>query len=362
MGENLLLADKTRGCFLAGFGTIWLYLIANRYMLMNWNDFLQEQTPDQATAADCALATLASLGLIRVQGEDARDFLQGQLTNDIRAVTAEQAQLSAWCNPKGRMLALMLVFQHGDGLYLQLPRERIAPVLKRLGMYVMRSRVTLSDASEELPIMAVGGDCISGLLKNAPEDHFASHQSGKLTLIRFPGEQPRIQVIGATDALAKVWEQTIATATQVNEEWWQLQNIRNGIPAIYDATAETFIPQMLNLDLLNGISFTKGCYTGQEVVARMKYLGQLKRRMYLARFDAVEKPEPGDKLFSTHSKSAQGAGKLVDVQASPAGGWEALVAAEISSVEAGGMRLGDAGGPELKIQPPPYGLDSGESG
>ncbi|WP_456378410.1 CAF17-like 4Fe-4S cluster assembly/insertion protein YgfZ [Thiolapillus sp.] len=329
---------------------------------MNWNDFLQKHRPSQIAAeADCALTALTSLGLIRVRGEDARDFLQGQLTNDIRAVTTEQAQLSAWCNPKGRMLALMLVFQHGDDLYLQLPRERIAPVLKRLGMYVMRSRVTLSDASEELPIMAVGGDCIGGLLENQPEDDFASRQSGELSLIRFPGVQPRVQVIGTADALAAIWNKTAATATQVNEGWWRLQNIRSGIPAIYDVTAETFIPQMLNLDLLHGISFTKGCYTGQEVVARMKYLGQLKRRMYLARFAAAEEPGPGDKLFSATSKSAQGAGKLVDVQPSPAGGWEALVAAEISSVEAGDIRLGDANGPALAIQPPPYGLQAADS-
>ncbi|WP_456415884.1 CAF17-like 4Fe-4S cluster assembly/insertion protein YgfZ [Thiolapillus sp.] len=330
---------------------------------MNWNDFLQEHRPERNTAeADCALTALTSLGLIRVQGEDARDFLQGQLTNDIQAVTAEQAQLSAWCTPKGRMLALMLVFQHGDDLCLQLPRERITPVLKRLGMYVMRARVTLSDASEALPVMALGGDCTGGLAESMPEGDFSCCQYGELTVIRFPGEQPRAQVIGTADALAAAWKKAAATATQVNQAWWRLQNIRSGIPAIYDATAETFVPQMLNLDLLGGVSFTKGCYTGQEVVARMKYLGQIKRRMYLARFDAAETPAPGDKLFSPHSKSAQGAGKLVDVQSSPGGGWEALIAAEISSVEAGDMRLGDATGPALKVQPPPYGLKEADSG
>jgi len=330
---------------------------------MNWNDLLREYTPEQTAAEiDCALMALTSLGLIRIQGEDARDFLQGQLTNDIQAVTTKQAQLSAWCNPKGRMLALMLVFQHGDDLYLQLPRERIEAVLKRLRMFVMRSRVTLDDASAELPIMALGGDCIAGLLDDVPEGDFASQQSAGLTVIRFPGKQPRVQVIGATDILISAWKKAAATATLVNDEWWRLQNIRNGIPAIYDATAETFIPQMLNLDLLNGISFTKGCYTGQEVVARMKYLGQLKRRMYLARFDTAQEPGPGDRLFSPSSKSAQGAGKVVVVQRSPAGGWEALVAAEISSVEAGGMRLGDAEGAVLEIQPPPYGLQAQDSG
>ena len=330
---------------------------------MNWNDLLREDTPDQTTAkTDGTLTALTSLGLIRVQGEDARDFLQGQLTNDIQAVTAKQAQLSAWCTPKGRMLALMLVFQQGDDLYLQLPRERIEAVLKRLRMFVMRSRVILSDTSDELPIMALGGNCIAELLDDVPEDNFASRQSAGLSVIRFPGKQPLVQVIGEADALAPIREKAAMTATAAGDSWWRLQNIRSGIPAIYDATAEAFIPQMLNLDLLGGISFNKGCYTGQEVVARMKYLGQIKRRMYLARFMTATEPGPGDKLFSAHSKSAQGAGKIVDVQPSPAGGWEALVAAETSSVEAGDMRLGGAEGAVLEIQPPPYGLQATDSG
>lgn len=328
---------------------------------MNWNNFLQQYTFVQAAIdADCTLTALTSLGLIRVQGEDAHDFLQGQLTSDIKAVTPEKAQLGAWCNPKGRMLALMLIFQHGDDLYLQLPRERIAAVMKRMRMFVLRSRVTLEDVSDDLPVVALGGNCITNLLEQVPEGDFTSQSSPGTTVIRFPGEQPRVQVIGEAGELAALWKKAAATATLVNSNWWTLQNIRSGIPTVYDATAEAFVPQLLNLDLLQGISFTKGCYTGQEVVARMKYLGKLKRRMYVARFKVAEEPKPGDGLFSPHSKSPQGSGKIVDVQASPDGGWEALIAAEISSVEAGDMHLGNAEGALLDIQPPPYDLSDAE--
>ncbi len=328
---------------------------------MNWNDFLQQyKLDDAAAAADCALTALTSLGLIKVQGEDARDFLQGQLTNDIEAVTPEQAQLSAWCNPKGRMLALMLVFQHGDDLYLQLPRERIEAVLKRLRMFVMRSKVILEDVSEERPIIALGGSCISGLVEQLPDTDFGTSQTGELAVIRFPGAQPRVQLIGTAEKIAEFWKQASTAATLVNSRWWDLQNIQAGIPGINDATAEAFIPQMVNLDLLRGISFSKGCYTGQEVVARMKYLGQLKRRMFLAHFSSEEPPKAGDRLFSIQSKSAQGAGRIVDVQPTPKGDWEALVVAEISAAESGDLHLEDADGPRLGIQPPPYGLESPE--
>ncbi len=328
---------------------------------MDWNNFLENYTLEQsATDADCILTPLTSLGLIKVQGEDARAFLQGQLTCDLMAVTPVKSQLGAWCNPKGRMLALMLIFQRGEDLFLQMPRERIDFVIKRMGMFVLRSKVSLIDVSDDLPVIALGGRCIPDLLEQSPDDEFATHTSDGLTAIRFPGEQARAQVIGNAEAVAELWKKALTEATAANDGWWSIQNIRSGIPAVYDATAEAFIPQMLNLDLLQGISFTKGCYTGQEVVARMKYLGQLKRRMYVSHFETDAIPQPGDKLFSPQSKSPQGAGRIVAAQPSPQGGWEALVVTEISIAESGDLHLGDIDGPRLSLQPPPYGLDASD--
>ncbi len=317
---------------------------------MNWNDFLQQTPLDEHPGQeDCVLCPLPSRGLIRVRGEDARDFLQGQLTNDIRTVTPEQAQLSAWCTPKGRMLALFLVFMHEGELYLQLPRERLEAVLKRLRMFVLRARVTLEDASEDLALASVGGACLEGHFVSLPEKDFGTAASDGLTLIRFPGELTRVQVAGASDAVIAFWQQIADKASTASEYWWTLQNIRAGLPDVLDATAEAFIPQMVNLDVLEGISFTKGCYTGQEVVARMKYLGQLKRRMYLARTENDHPLSPGDSLWSPHSQSAQGAGKVV-----LAAGQEALVVAEISAAAEEGMRLLNEEGPAVSLAPPPY--------
>ncbi len=327
----------------------------NRHRLMNWNDLLQQASPDtQAAEANCALAPVASAGLIRVQGEDARTFLQGQLTNDINEVSEEQAQLSAWCTPKGRMLALFLVFQRGDDLYLQLPRERLDAVLKRLRMFVLRTRVTLEDASDALAIAGVWGYCLGSQLESLPEQDFGAANLNGLTLIRFPGASPRVQIIGEPEALANFWQPLADEGTLAHEQSWTLHNIRAGLPTVVDATAEAFIPQMLNLDVLGGISFTKGCYTGQEVVARMKYLGQLKRRMYLARLSGETPAAPGDALWSKESQSAQGAGRIVLTAKTEDGGQETLVVAEISAAKKGGMRLTDENGPEVVLSPPPY--------
>ena len=317
---------------------------------MNWNDFLQQTPLDEHPGQeDCVLCPLPSRGLIRVSGEDARDFLQGQLTNDISTVTPEQAQLSAWCTPKGRMLALFLVFMHEGELYLQLPRERLDAVLKRLRMFVLRAKVTLEDASEDLALAGAGGACLEEHFASLPEKAFGTTTSNGLTLIRFPGEAPRVQIVGKSDAVIASWQQMADKASGVSENWWTLQNIRAGLPDVLDATAEAFIPQMVNLDVLDGISFTKGCYTGQEVVARMKYLGQLKRRMYLARAEGDHPLSPGDSLWSPHSTSAQGAGKVV-----LAAGQEALVVAEISAAAEEGMRLLNEEGPAISLIPPPY--------
>jgi len=325
-----------------------------------WTQYLEENAPDMGAAeAECAFSALDD-GLIRVTGEDARDFLQGQLTNDIRWLTPEQAQLSAHCTPKGRMLALFLVFEQDGALYLQLPRERLESVMKRLQMFVLRSKVELADASDERVVAGVTGACCAQLFPTLPAEPFACRQQGALTLIRIPGEPTRVQLAGDVDSMIAFHQAAADRLERVNDDFWPLQNIRAGLPSVHDATTEAFVPQMCNLDLLGGVSFSKGCYTGQEVVARMRYLGQLKRRMYLARIDTGTCPAPGDALFSPSSRSAQGAGRVVAVRPSPEGGCEALVVAEIAAFEAADLRLGDENGPPLKLREPPYGLTSEE--
>jgi hypothetical protein len=326
-------------------------------MSKEWSDFLSSHPVGSDPAPDCALCDLSHLGLIRVRGEDATTFLQGQLTSDVRLVTDERAQPSAWCSPKGRMLASFLVFRHAGDVYLQTPRERVAALLKRLRMFVLRAKVELADASDELARAGIAGGCAAELLAGAaPEEPFAVRQDGGVTLIRLPGDRARVEIVGTAAAVKALWERAAPTGGVAGPDFWALLDIRAGLPTVYDGTAEAFVPQMANLQLVEGVSFTKGCYTGQEVVARMQYLGKLKRRMYLARVATGTVPQPGDDLYAPGSESGQGAGKVVDARRSPAGDVEALVVVEAGSAAGGEVRIGGPKGPRLAFSPLPYPL------
>ena len=325
-------------------------------MNSEWSDFIASRRPAEA-AADCALCDLSHLGLIRAAGPEAAAFLQGQLTSDTRLISPTRAQLSAWCSPKGRMMASFLAFQYGDDLYLQLGAERLETVLKRLRLYVLRTRVELSDASASLARVGLAGDCATRILGDPlPGEPFAALQRGDLAIVRLPGDRPRFEIVGPVGAVKAFWEQAEGRAVCATPELWSLLDIRAGVPTVFDETADAFVPQMVNLQLVDGVSFTKGCYTGQEVVARMQYLGKLKRRMYLANLAADRVPQPGEELYATGSESGQGAGKVVDARRSPAGGVEALVVVEAGSAEDGEVRLGGPDGPPLSFSPLPYAL------
>jgi folate-binding protein YgfZ len=327
--------------------------------MSNWQELVTDKTPAQPVFPACALTDLSHYSLIRAGGDDVRTFLQGQLTSDVRTVSAQLAQMSSYCSPKGRMLGSFLIFQRDDDLYLQLPAERLEPVLKRLRMFVLRSKVTLDDVSAALARFGISGDCAAGLLPFAPGADNASETRDGVTIIRLPGDRPRFEVIGPADSLLAIWSQAAARAEQTDRGFWRLMDIRAGLPTVFENTVEAFVPQMANLQLVGGVSFTKGCYTGQEVVARMQYLGKLKRRMYRAHVASADMPAPGTEIYSPSSESGQGAGRIVDTAASPDGGFELLVVLQISIAEAADARLGDADGPALKLLDLPYAFEAG---
>ena len=322
-----------------------------------WQAFLAAHAPPPGFPAS-AICDLSHLGLLRARGEDAAKFLQGQLTNDTRLIAPHRAQLTAWCNPKGRMTALFLAFQRDADLYLQLPAERLEPVFKRLRLFVLRSKVELAEASSELIRVGLAGDCVVATLgDHLPAEPLAVARADGLTVISLPGAGPRVEVLGPVDEVRGLWQRAEAAGAAVaGADWWGLQDIRAGMPAVYDATVEAFVPQMANLQLVDGVSFTKGCYTGQEVVARMQYLGKLKRRMRHARVPAPARPRPGDDLWAPGSESGQGAGKVVDARPAPDGGSELLAVIETAGARAGGVRLGGPDGPVLEFLPLPYAL------
>jgi len=307
------------------------------------------------------IADLTHFGVIAVHGEDAQSFLQGQLTNDVRNVSEGMAQMSGLCSPKGRLLANFLIYKRGDSYYLRLPRSQVEPILKRLRMFVLMSKVTLEDVSDSLAHIGYAGaqaeKQLQELVPGLPVEPYGCVQSGELTVIRLMGVQPRFEIFGPLDAVISLWKSLDVRAAPVGAEVWELLDIRAGVPNITTETVDAFVPQMVNMQLIQGVSFKKGCYTGQEIVARMQYLGKLKRRMYLAHVNTDQVPVPGEDLFSGHSSSGQGTGKIVNAARAPEGGVDALAVIEISSLENDVIHLSDGKGPELTFRDLPYAFD-----
>lgn len=307
----------------------------------------------------CRLFDLAHLGLIGIRGADADDFLQGQSTSDIRLATPTRSQLGSHCNQKGRMLAIFRLLRIGGSSYLQLPAERLPALLQRLRLFVLRSKVSLTDDSDALMRIGIAGPLAGqrlaerGLEVPVADDGQAA--TGELVVARHPGSQPRLEILGPPAAVAAL-AADLADATRPGSPAdWSLFDIQAGIPTLYSATAELVIPQMANLDLIGGVSFDKGCYVGQEVVARMQHLGKTKRRMYLAEIACDEPPAPGTELWSPTSASQQATGWILDAAPLAAARCAALAVVETSAAEGGEVRLGEQG-PMLSLTPPPYGL------
>ncbi|MGM0475828.1 MAG: YgfZ/GcvT domain-containing protein [Pseudomonadota bacterium] len=277
-----------------------------------------------ADEGDDRTAPLDGFGIIQVEGDDATDFLQNQLTNDVRAVGPEQAQLQAWLSPKGRALTTFWLLAHGDGYWLVMPRERIPATLKRLTMFVLRSRVTLTDRSEELAILATAGPGAAGRitdwLGHAPRTPWASVGEDERAALALPDPAGFVAIAPVAEAAA-AWSALSAEAAPVLEHHWYLGPVRAGLPIVTEATSEAFVPQMLNWERIGGVSFKKGCYPGQEVVARMHYLGKPKRRTGHYRVEGAC-PAPGTDLRRNDKEAS--AGQVVNSAPLPDGGSEVL--------------------------------------
>jgi folate-binding protein YgfZ len=242
--------------------------------------------------------------------------------------------------------------------------DSLDAVLQRLRMYVLRADVTLEDATENFVRMGLAGDRATGILADTalpvPDTPDSMARHGDTTIIRVPGIQPRFEFFTTSLKTARsLWDAFNVHAAPVGEPVWRLLDIQAGIPNIFAATAEAFVPQMTNLQLINGVNFRKGCYPGQEIVARMQYLGTLKRRMYLGHIDRDEPALPGDEVFSA-TDNEQAAGRIVDAQAYPDGGQLALAVLQIKAAEAGGLHLGKAAGVAFSLRPLPYPFESPE--
>ena len=335
-----------------------------------WLQFLREHgvagdgdspSPD-AAKGDNFIAPLTHLGMIAASGDDAAHFLHAQLTNDIEHLPPDQARLAGYCSAKGRMLASMLAWRDGDAIMLQLPREILAPVQKRLQMYVLRSRVKLADASDsQVAVGVVGRDAgakLATLLGVAlPSAAYEKTAHGGHALIRVPDAAgiPRYQWLADAASAMQVWPQLSLAVPAAGSSQWRRTEIEAGIPVIVQATQEKFVPQMINFELVGGVNFRKGCYPGQEIVARSQYLGKLKRRMLPAEVDTVQ-AGPGTEIYASTDPD-QPCGQIVNAE--PAGAGRSLCLVELKTAvlqDGATLHLGSAGGPPLRMLPLPYPL------
>lgn len=305
------------------------------------------------TAQGTVLCRLGQFTTLRVSGPDAQSFLQNLLSNDIRNVSATQAQLSSFNTAKGRMLATFLIWRDADDYLLQLPATLSEALRKKLSMYVLRAKVKITDASNEIISLGLSGSqqiLPEGCLELPPLGVSHSTELG-CSIIRLG--DARFQLNTTPEQAKTLWQTLAGEAKPVGSRCWDWLNIRAGTPVIQPETQEQFVPQMANLDLIGGINFKKGCYPGQEIVARMHYLGKLKRRMYLAHVESVALP--GDELFSAEMEG-QACGMIANAAPAPGGGYDVLAVVQIASRDTHAVHLGSLQGPALIFESLPYPL------
>ena len=227
-------------------------------------------TEIEAMANNNCMADLSHYSVMEVSGDDATEFLQGQLTNDIKQIDAKHSQLSAYCTPKGRILSIFRLWKRDDSYLLTLPSESKEALISRLRMYVLRSKVIFKES--ELVHIGLAGPDIPALLRNRfeqlPQSADESMAQDDITITRIAGIGPRFEVIGKEAGITALWESLKPEVTQVGSHAWAWGDIVSGVPIITAESSEAFVPQMVNLELLNGVNFKKGCYPGQEIVAR----------------------------------------------------------------------------------------------
>jgi folate-binding protein YgfZ len=321
-------------------------------IVLHFGDSLSEL---QAAARDPVKADLSHFGVICIRGDDAAGFLQGQLSCDVNTLAINASTYGSYCTAKGRALATFLLWRGDTAFYMALPRDMLPAIQKRLTMYVLRSKVKLSNVSNELVLIGITDPRpLTGLSRTFAALPLVDHSGVRCDdaiLIRLSAT--RWMWSGSPGDAAQTWPRLGNEFRSVGTPAWAWLDIRAGIPWIFPATQEQFVPQMINLELIGGVSFQKGCYPGQEIVARTQYLGKLKRRMYLARIPVGPVPTPGTELYSD-DLGDQASGMVVDAQASPNGGFDMLAVAQSASIETSVVHLGSADGPALNPLPLPY--------
>ena len=299
------------------------------------------------------IVKLTHLGIIRAVGEDAVKFLQGQLTQDVAQLELTQARLAAFCNAKGRMQASFVLFKRSpEDVLLVCSRDLLAATLKRLSMFVMRAKAKLSDATDDFLLYGLTGTAIDKVASSAQPAWTKVDIDDANLIFLYPGAgQARAMWCAPADS-------RVPEGEFIDLEMWNWLEVQSGIAMISQPVFESFVPQMLNYESVGGVNFKKGCYPGQEIVARSQFRGTLKRRAYLVHADTDAPPAPGQEVFHAQD-SDQPCGLVAACAANPAGGFDAIVSIQTAAAAHSGekrLTLGSATGPALGLLPLPYPL------
>ncbi|NOQ88528.1 MAG: hypothetical protein GQ550_06345 [Gammaproteobacteria bacterium] len=311
------------------------------------------------------ICDLSHFSTLVVAGDDAADFMQGQFTNDIEKVDEDNSQLNAFCNNKGRMIANFRLFKYQQNYFFSLKNSLVEQSIEHLQNYILRAQVAIQDVSEQLIHLGVSGTnaekSLSSFVDITNQEIDGVSFNENYIAIRIASlhgsEKPRFEVFCSFEHAKTLWEKISAQAETINSASWDYLNIQAGLPFIDSSTSKEFVPQMANMELINGVSFTKGCFTGQEIVARMHYLGKLKKRCYKVHIASEDKPVAGGKLFAENAKAGQNTGMIIQAEKTPESGYDALAVIQIADTESN-LFLNDADGPVVTVKDLPYSLDA----
>jgi len=296
------------------------------------------------------MVELTHLGVISAVGEDAATFLQGQLTQDVLSLGLAEARLAAFCNAKGRMQASFIVFKRNEQeIFLICSRDILPATLKRMSMFVMRAKARLTDASAEFRLLGVSGDA-PGLITSGTRSPWAKVDLSTANVVCLPPAAGHARALWCAPMADPVPD-----LPSIDLGTWHWLAVQSGIAMITQPIYEAFVPQMLNYESVGGVNFKKGCYPGQEIVARSQFRGTLKRRAYVMHTDG--KPAVGQEIYSVMD-AEQPCGLVAACAPNPAGGFDAIVSMQTAAAAdgVGALMLGSATGPTMQLLPLPYKL------
>ncbi|MCW8885191.1 MAG: folate-binding protein [Motiliproteus sp.] len=334
-----------------------------------WIDFLQSQGAtvsgsdvEFSTADDNSniqLMPLADYSLLAMKGPDTETFLQGQLSCDMGQLSEQQSILGSNCSPKGNVISVFrLLMLEPHSLFLRLPKSISEPALANLNKYIVFSKAELNDVKEEYVGLGVSGadseQLISKQFDNCPEKDGQQLVKDGSILVRVPGSTPRFELWCPRDQAETLWQQLVETATATSSSEWRRQEIAAGLAVLDAESVEQYLPQMLNLQAVEGVSFDKGCYIGQEVITRLQFRGKLKKSLYRAQVNGSVQPQPG---MSLHTENRKGVGKVLAAAAN-GDGYEIQAVIGKKSADSDQLFLDQQDGPTVELLPLPYQLDN----